>query len=567
MATLFHIPNFFSLSSHKLHHFRLYHHRQRHLTIYASSAKKPRASRKVRSNADICNDIREFLTAVGLPEDHVPSMKELSQHGRQDLANIVRRRGYKVIGELLSTSTKMDSNDSDLEEAQLENRTQTVIVEMNQQDEKLKDLAEDVSTSSEVSTVEVEKVKDLAEDVSVSSEVSMVEVEKVKDLAEDVSTPSEVSTVEVEKVKDLAEDVSVSSEVSMVEVEKVKDLAEDVSLSSEVSTVEVEKLKDLAEDVSLSSEVSTVEVNLNNLDGATTEHALNSNDQNFMSLESSINSSLQEKVANFIQNGELDTVEDNSFGILNDIGSEESKGYIELENMREFESSTLSDEHSDKFVGRSYAAKISNGSTLTSEKVVHPASGNDSPKDGYFPGGGLLSAENDEDLDVESRKRESQIEINRLKFMLHQKELELSQLMEQIEKEKLALSVLQTKAETEISIAQNLILEKDAELQAAEESLSGLEEVQIQYWGDGETVEVAGSFNGWHHRIKMDPQPSSSVLDPIGSRKSRLWTTVLWLYPGTYEIKFIVDGHWKIDPQRNSVTRGTIQNNILQVDR
>ena len=41
----------------------------------------------------------------------------------------------------------------------------------------------------------------------------------------------------------------------------------------------------------------------------------------------------------------------------------------------------------------------------------------------------------------------------------------------------LALSDLQTKAEAEISKAQMLISEKDAELQAAEGSLSGLEEV------------------------------------------------------------------------------------------
>lgn len=42
----------------------------------------------------------------------------------------------------------------------------------------------------------------------------------------------------------------------------------------------------------------------------------------------------------------------------------------------------------------------------------------------------------------------------------------------------LALSDLQEKAEREINKAKQLISEKDAELQAAEDSLSGLEEVQ-----------------------------------------------------------------------------------------
>lgn len=45
-------------------------------TLYRGS------SRKVRSNADLCNDLREFISAVGLPQGHVPSLKELSQHGR-----------------------------------------------------------------------------------------------------------------------------------------------------------------------------------------------------------------------------------------------------------------------------------------------------------------------------------------------------------------------------------------------------------------------------------------------------------------------------------------------------
>lgn len=41
----------------------------------------------------------------------------------------------------------------------------------------------------------------------------------------------------------------------------------------------------------------------------------------------------------------------------------------------------------------------------------------------------------------------------------------------------LSLSVLQRKAETEIQKAQMLVSQKDVELQEAEESLSGLQEV------------------------------------------------------------------------------------------
>ncbi|XP_031131961.1 uncharacterized protein LOC116033352 [Ipomoea triloba] len=38
--------------------------------------------RPVKSNVDLCNDIREFLSMAGLPQDHVSTTKELTQHGR-----------------------------------------------------------------------------------------------------------------------------------------------------------------------------------------------------------------------------------------------------------------------------------------------------------------------------------------------------------------------------------------------------------------------------------------------------------------------------------------------------
>nr|CAD1835725.1 unnamed protein product [Ananas comosus var. bracteatus] len=92
-------------------------------------------------------------------------------------------------------------------------------------------------------------------------------------------------------------------------------------------------------------------------------------------------------------------------------------------------------------------------------------------------------------------------------------------------------------------------------------------EVQIDYWANGEVVEIAGSFNGWQHRIKMDLDPSSQSTNPSVSRQSLHWTTILWLYPGVYEIKFIVDGNWRTDSRREIVTSGNITNNVLRVDQ
>ncbi|THU44936.1 hypothetical protein C4D60_Mb02t12630 [Musa balbisiana] len=171
-----------------------------------------------------------------------------------------------------------------------------------------------------------------------------------------------------------------------------------------------------------------------------------------------------------------------------------------------------------------------------------------------------------QDWAPKAHEQHNQNEINHLKGLLDQKEAELSQLKQQIENEKLALSNLHAKGMAELGDIQRTIAEKDAELHAAEENLDGLKEVHIDYWANGQTVEVTGSFNGWQHRVRLDLHPPSGQTNPPGLRKPLLWTTVLWLYPGVYEIKFIVDDHWRIDSQREIITSGGITNNLLRVD-
>ncbi|KAL2509301.1 5'-AMP-activated protein kinase-related [Forsythia ovata] len=455
---LYHFTTFHSLSSHKFLyssplnlHIR-YHHRPQNSTVFICSVKKPRANRKGKSNEDLCNDIREFLSMLGLPQTHVPSVKELSQHGRQDLANIVRRRGYRYVRHLLETSTETNADGSSAEE-------------------------------------------------------------------------------------DLTGKLEALGGCEAAQNEKVEILADGTSLSSEA--------------------IREHSVNCMETDGQ-----LNSNDQSLNSSDCSTNLSLQEKVAQFIQNGELDIIEDGGFGITKEIVAEDVEGAIGSEDTPTPELTSMLSSSSD--------AQMLNGnatSSLQNQEVEHPELENSTPRNGYISTEEVTNVDLHKNEDVENQKVYNQAEVKRLKFMLHQKELELTRLKQQVEKEKLALSALQTKAEAEISNAQKLISEKDSELHATEESLTGLKEVEIEYSGDGETVELAGSFNGWHHRIKMDLHPSSSIINPIGSRKSRIWRTVLWLYPGVYEIKFIIDGHWRIDPQKESITRGTVHNNILRVDR
>lgn len=526
---------------------------------------------------ELCNDLREFLSTFELPEGHVPSIKELQDHGRNDLANVVRRRGYKLIRDLLSSSTESDSDELPNMEKNLAKGQDTI-------NHSADIIATGTITKNHSGNIDIELENKSGGQICMPIE-SPIDLSLEKKALYDVEQPDEkfqiivkdrllsssLSTFEQqdEEVKCMVEDNSMST--SLYDV-KQQDLNsnEDTSMPVETSanfsfeekvkydSVQDEKVGIGAEEMSLSSGVSDTQyyANVKNISG------LIDNNNSCMPA----NSSLVEKVAKFIQNGDLDTIEDNVYGLSNGSGSGESKGFREPENMTEDHSKISSEENFENAVGESDTASTLNENLSTSMQVVPSvtvsrALRNESPAEG------LAGADVDQDLDIETNKKDNQIEINHLKFILHQKELELSQLKEQIEKEKLALSALQTKAEREISKAQKLISEKDAELLVAEESLSGLVEVEVAYCGNGEMVEVAGSFNGWHHPVRLDPQPSSSIKDHFGSRKSRLWSAMLWLYPGVYEIKFIVDGHWRVDPQMESVTKGGICNNVLRVNR
>lgn len=444
----------------------------------------------MKSNEDLYNDIREFLSAVGLPHDHVPSMKQLQQHGRQDLANIVRRRGYKFIRELLTSSAEMQIN------------------------------------------------------VSITQEK----------LTGGQDIPGGCEGLH-EKVKDSHDATSLSNEANQIK-EHEKSLVEDASMSIQEADV-----FEPSDDASFSLGATGGDLLEGDTDVAQTNTRLESDQDDSCSPESSIYPLLQDKVAKFIQNGELDDVEESGFDILNERTSQDSTAIAQSPDAIQSNSISTLGRQNNLVLN---SADTANGSMASSSHRVLETS---SSRTESHSSEEANIIDFKEDQEIEALNLGNQAEINHLKFILHQKELELTQLKEEIEKEKLALSILQTKADEEIGKAQKLILEKDAELQAAEDSLSELKEVEIQYWGEGEVVEISGSFNGWHQKIKMDSQPSSSLSDPNGSRKSRLWISVLWLYPGVYEIKFIVDGHWTVDPQRESVIRGTIHNNILRVVR
>ncbi|XP_061963262.1 protein PTST homolog 3, chloroplastic isoform X5 [Populus nigra] len=495
MATLYKLPSFVSISYHKPF---LYHKQQQlqqreiNLATCACSIKKPRGSRKVKNNVELCNDLREFLSTFGLPEGHVPSIKELQDHGRNDLANVVRRRGYKLIRDLLSSSTESDSDELPNMEKNLAKGQDTInhsadIIATEGQDEKVKDCSlstEGTITKNHSGNIDVElehksggqicmpiesavdlslekkalydveqpdeKFQIIVKDRLLSSSLSTFEQqdEEVKCMVEDNSMSTSLYDVEQQGEEDLSmvKQFSLSAEVSIADsnlgvLNVYPDLNsnEDTSMHVETSanfsfeekvkydSVQDEKVGIGAEEMSLSSGVSDTQyyANVTNISG------LIDNNNSCMPA----NSSLVEKVAKFIQNGDLDTIEDNVYGLSNGSGSGESKGFREPENMTEDHSKISSEENFENAVGESDTASTLNENLSTSMQVVPSVTVSRTLRN-ESPAEGLAGADVDQDLDIETNKKDNQIEINHLKFILHQKELELSQLKEQIEKEK-----------------------------------------------------------------------------------------------------------------------------------
>ncbi|XP_010050831.2 LOW QUALITY PROTEIN: protein PTST homolog 3, chloroplastic [Eucalyptus grandis] len=523
----------------------------------ASSPRKSRSGRKTKSNAELCSDVKEFLASAGLPEGHVPSVKELLQHGRDDLAYIIRRRGYKLIRELLANSEDMKVYVSDVE-INIAEEKEAIIAneeESEGQNEHAGYLDEENSRSIGISVEE-----DYFDEVDINSSVDDAGNSNM-----DIETPFSLSMKDdttQDAVESMIEDTPSSMELQMqkksllVYGEPENSSNNNIFMPVETSTNLVTVAKDSTTSLSHFEWVSSTSVETS---------LTNSSDHGYTCVEPCAKPSVEEKVAKFMQDGYLEPVEDQLPEVPGEIDDGENQSSTECDMSKPAAEPQLENHNGEQSI---HVHEESNGAVTPSMSMarqfspakVHSSFSESSAEE-------LFDADVGNNLDEEKRKQENQAEISHLKFMLHQKELELSWLKEQIEKEKLALGMLQTKAENEISKAQKVISEKEAELQAAEESLSGLKEVKIEYSGNGDIVEVAGGFNGWHHPIKMDPHPLATATDTVGSRRSTYWSTMLWLYPGTYEIKFIVDGKWTVDPQKESVTRGAICNNVLQVDR
>lgn len=100
------------------------------------------------------------------------------------------------------------------------------------------------------------------------------------------------------------------------------------------------------------------------------------------------------------------------------------------------------------------------------------------------------------------------------------------------------------------------ILEKCAQ-QIKDVNAAQAQAVHLFWNGVAENVQVMGSFDGWSQGEHMSPEYNGSYAT---------FSATLMLRPGRYEIKFLVDGDWKLSPEFPTVGEGMLQNNLLIVD-
>lgn len=113
------------------------------------------------------------------------------------------------------------------------------------------------------------------------------------------------------------------------------------------------------------------------------------------------------------------------------------------------------------------------------------------------------------------------------------------------------LAVLEGKMSMAIIDAQRIVREKQRKIDHARRALRLLRTASIVWPNSASEVLLTGSFDGWSTQRKMK------------KAQNGVFSLALKLYPGKYQIKFIVDGQWRVDPLRPIVTCDGYENNLL----
>lgn len=95
--------------------------------------------------------------------------------------------------------------------------------------------------------------------------------------------------------------------------------------------------------------------------------------------------------------------------------------------------------------------------------------------------------------------------------------------------------------------------EKDKRLAEGTQALKMLRTARIVWANQASDVFLAGSFDGWASWRRMEKSSAG------------VFVIALQLYPGQYEIKFVVNGEWRLDPNRPVTWANGFENNVLTI--
>lgn len=158
-----------------------------------------------------------------------------------------------------------------------------------------------------------------------------------------------------------------------------------------------------------------------------------------------------------------------------------------------------------------------------------------------------------EELSLKEVSGSSPSDLQRLSDAWEFQENELMNARERLRSIRAKLAVLEGKMALAIIDAQKMLDKKQKRIDRTSKALQLLRTAQIVWTNSASEVLLAGSFDGWTTQRKMEKSHMG------------VFAVNLKLYPGRYEIKFVVDGIWKIDPLRPIVHNNGHENNLLIV--
>ncbi|KAL5999164.1 hypothetical protein ACLOJK_040614 [Asimina triloba] len=148
-------------------------------------------------------------------------------------------------------------------------------------------------------------------------------------------------------------------------------------------------------------------------------------------------------------------------------------------------------------------------------------------------------------------ERGSSEEMRKLSDAWEFQQTEIMKSKDQLRSTRAKLVVLEGKMALKIFEAQKMVEERQKRIKNAHKALNMLRTTCIIWPTAASKVFLVGSFDGWASQRRMIRSTSG------------IFSLNLKLYPGRYEIKFIVDGIWRIDPLRPVVHCSGYENNLL----